>query len=473
MTTFDLNTEMIRLNLNDKRLNERCLQILKSFEKCPEDSIPSACKTHREIKAAYRFFKNPKATSEKILAPHIESTILRCRNQPVVLFIEDTTEEDFTDNSKLQGKNLGRLDHFDRQGFYSHTAIAVTPEGTPLGILSNRFFSRVSESISNTRDYRKTPLNKKESFRWVEGIRSASALAKELSHAQVIYVADRESDTFHCLFEATKEETSCDIVIRACKDRNTTSKIKGTKKSYKRMFKALAELPIQGEVTFKTQSGHGKKSREITQTIRFENLEVKPFRSQATEYHNVQINAIMLCEEKPSEGTKAVNWVLLTTLPINSIEEVLRVIRIYCMRWKIEVFFKILKNCKIEDLKLVDASRLKTCIALYMIVSWRLLLIQHIGKVYPDKPCTIVFTELEWKVVCLSILKMKKESFDKLPKEAPPLKEFIRSIGILGGFLGRVGDGDPGPKAICQGYVKMHALVEGWELCQKFQVICG
>lgn len=473
MLTFDLNTEMIGLNLNDKRLNERCLQILKSFEKRPEDSIPSACETHSEVKAAYRFFKNPKTDHQKILAPHIESTIQRCENHPTILYVEDTTEEDFTDNSKLQTKNLERLDHPNRQGFYSHTALAITEKGTPLGVLANNFFSRGLESISSTRIYSRTPLSAKESFRWVEGIRNASALGKRLPNTQVVYVADRESDTFHCLFEAVKDDIFCDAVIRACKDRNTTSKIKGTKKTYKKMFESLKELPIQGELKFTTQAGYGKKAREVTQTIRFGSLEVKPSHSQANNYHSVQINAIMLCEENPPEGVKAIDWVLLTTLPINSIEEVLRVIRIYCMRWKIEVFFKILKNCKIEDLKLIDANRLKTCIALYMIVAWRLLLIQHIAKIYPDEQCTIVFTELEWKVVYLSILKKRKESFENLPKTAPPLKDFIKIIGMLGGFLGRKSDGEPGPKAICQGYIKMHSLVEGWELCQKFHATCG
>ena len=473
MTHFDLNTEMAGLNLNDKRLNERCCRILGSLEKSPKNSIPSACKIHSEIKAAYRFFKNPKVNSEKILAPHIESTILRCKDHPVILFVEDTTEEDFTDNSILQAQNLGRLDHSDRQGFYSHVAIAITLEGTPLGVLSNNFFSRSSESISKTRNYHKTAVTEKESFRWVEGIRKASSLAAQLSNTHVVYIADRESDTFHCLFEASKKESQCDVVIRACKDRNTTTKIKGSHKKYKRMFSTLAELPIQGTVSFKTQPGYGKKSREVTQTIRFGNLEIKPKQPRTNNYSAVQINAIMLCEENPPPGVKAVNWVLLTTLPINTIEEVLQSIRMYCMRWKIEVYFKILKNCDIEELKLIDPSRLKTCIALYMIVAWRLLLIQHIAKVHPNEPCTIAFTELEWKVVYLSILRRRKEGFEKMPKEAPPLGEFIKLLGILGGFLGRKGDGDPGPKSICQGYMKMHALVEGWELCQKFNSTCG
>lgn len=70
-------------------------------------------------------------------------------------------------------------------------------------------------------------------------------------------------------------------------------------------------------------------------------------------------------------------------------------------------------------------------------------------------------------------IKEKKAHFEKLPKAPPSLHEFIKQMGILGGFLARTNDGDPGPKTICQGFIKMHSLVEGWELYQKFYNTCG
>lgn len=137
MFNFDLLTEMKSLDLNDKRLNDRCIELIKAFERKPQESIPSACETHSEIKAAYRFFKNDKVSSEKILAPHIESTIQRCKNHSIVLDIEDTTEQDYTENSSLQ--NLNRLDHLNRQGMYCHCALAITPAGYPWGYCLRTF----------------------------------------------------------------------------------------------------------------------------------------------------------------------------------------------------------------------------------------------------------------------------------------------------------------------------------------------
>lgn len=468
-----LQDEMARLDFDDKRLNQRCIRILEAFERCPEGSIPDACKIQSETKAAYRFFLNQKVSPEKILAPHIQATIQRCEEHPVILWIDDTSEEDFSENSVSQSKNLGRLDHADRKGFYHHTSIAVTPEGLSLGIVANRFFARPPESISNTRVYRHTALEEKESYRWVQGIKNASALAAKLTQTEVIYIADREGDTFHCLFEATKETTNCDIVIRGCKDRNTTCKIKGTKKKYKRMFQALQELEAQGAITFETQPGYGKKARRVTQVIRSGTLKIKPPHSEADTYHEIEINAVMLTEEDVPPGIKPINWVLLTTLPINTIEDVMYIIKVYAQRWKIEVFFKILKNCGIEDLKLIAPARLQACIASYMIIAWRLLHIQHIARAYPDKPCTVAFSELERRVVLQSLLNKRKQGPKELPRNPPSLREFIKALGTLGGFLGRKGDGEPGPKSICKGYIQMYALVEGWEMCQKFNSTCG
>src|ERR1700681_3473417 len=100
MLKFNVALELDGLNIGDKRLNERCIQLIKSFETNPQESIPTACKTQGEMKAAYRFFKNSKVTSEKILSPHFQATKERIKQHPVILYIEDTTEIDLTDNSQ-------------------------------------------------------------------------------------------------------------------------------------------------------------------------------------------------------------------------------------------------------------------------------------------------------------------------------------------------------------------------------------
>ena len=83
--------ELKTVNLNNKRLNERLVEILKNLSKNPNLSIPAACGGHSETMAAYRFFENPKTTIQNILQPHRNATEQRIAEQKVVLFVQDTT----------------------------------------------------------------------------------------------------------------------------------------------------------------------------------------------------------------------------------------------------------------------------------------------------------------------------------------------------------------------------------------------
>lgn len=472
MLSLDIGVEMEGLNLNDRRLNTRCLKLIESFQNQPEAAIPAACSTAKEIKAAYRFFQNPKITPEKLLQPHTLSTIKRCQKESLVLLIEDTTEIDFTDKSVLQ--KLGRLDHVDRQGMYAHPTLAVSLEGNILGICSNIFFDREKKPIHPTRKYKKTKIEEKESYRWLQGIKKAHDFSIKLPETDVVYVADSESDIYDCLQEGVKTETECYILIRSTKERNTTCKIKGSKKKYRKASEALMELPARGTISFKTQSGHGKKGRNVTQTMRFGGVQLRANRNEIEKYPDIEINAIVLTEDNPPIGCKAINWTLWTTYPIAREEDVLKVIRMYCLRWKIEVFFHLLKTyCQVEELKLINKKRLEACITLYMIVAWRLLGIQMLIRSQPTSLCTIAFTELEWKVAYMWFLKKTKQEMSQLPKTPVSLQEFIPVFAALGGHLNRKQDGPIGPKKICIAYARLQGLVEGWELCQKFTPTYG
>jgi IS4 transposase len=467
MVDFDIGLEVENIDLKDDRLNKRTKALLKALEKDPSLSIPSACNSAAEAKAAYRFLNNPKVTEKAILASHTSETIKRCQKENVVLYIQDTTEFDFTDNHKYQ--KLNRLDHESRRGFYGQISLAITEQGVPLGVLGASYFDRSLKPFHKERDYYNTPVEEKESFRWVEGLRNASLLAQECSESQIVYVADRESDTVDFLFESSIEETLCDIVIRSKHDRNTTEKISKKPKRYKKILEKLKESPVREEITFKTQGGHGKKSRTVIQTVRSQQLDIKFRRGK---FSSIQVNGILLQEKDPPPGEAPVDWLILTTLSIEHIDDLNRAIFIYLKRWRIEVFFNVLKTyCKVEDLKLIEDSSLKKCISIYMIISWRILLILYLARVYPDHPCSTVFADLEWKVVCLSQLKKQKKPL-VAPKEPPKLKDFILMLASEGGFLGRKSDGAPGCKAICQGYAKMHGMVEGWELCMSSRT-CG
>lgn len=161
----------------------------------------------------------------------------------------------------------------------------------------------------------------------------------------------------------------------------------------------------------------------------------------------VKLQVILALEENPPDGIKPISWLLLTTLKVNSFEEAARYVRWYTYRWLIERYHYTLKSgCGIEKLQLETTRRIDMALATYSIVAWRLLWLTYEARFNLDMPCDSVLEIDEWQSLCATINKNPIP-----PKKPPSLREAVRMIAILGGFLGRKGDGEPGVKSIWRG----------------------
>ncbi len=138
------------------------------------------------------------------------------------------------------------------------------------------------------------------------------------------------------------------------------------------------------------------------------------------------------------------------------------VIQWYICRWQIEIYFKILKSgCKIEKLQLTNEKRHGTCLALYLVVAWRILFVTMLGREYPNLDCDCVFDTIEWQTAYIIANKKKP------PSKPPKLNEMIKIIARLGGFLGRASDGDPGPSVMWKGLRSMYEYIKAREVLEK------
>ena len=173
----------------------------------------------------------------------------------------------------------------------------------------------------------------------------------------------------------------------------------------------------------------------------------------------VKVNAILVLEEKPPEGAIPIEWLLLTSLPIGTFAEVLTVIEYYCCRWEIEIYFRVLKGgCRVEELQLETNERMEACLAMYLIVAWRVLQMLMLGRTCPQMRCDTVLSESEWKSVYRIVAKRK------LPSKPPSLGEMVVMIAKLGGYLGRKHDGPPGPKVMWIGLQRMRDFALAWTM---------
>ncbi|MBI5178699.1 MAG: IS4 family transposase [Nitrospinae bacterium] len=439
--------EMGALRLGDKRLNRRAVQVLKQLGEKPTPSIPTACKGWTETLAAYRLFDNEKVTMEKVLAAHEKATVARIGQHPVVLCIEDTTELDYS--TKKETKGLGALTYETRQGLLLHPTLAVTPDRVPLGCLRGFVWARDPELYGKEKEYRKIPIEEKESFRWIEGYRCVNKVAAELRQTKLVYVADRESDIYELFVEAqTAQGQMADLLIRVAIDR----KLFGGGK----LWGQAEESPTLGTVEFDLPKRDKRPGRRVAQTLRAVRVKFKaPYRN-GKKLPVVEVTVILAKEENPPSGMEPVEWMLLTTRSVTTFTEAAQMMQWYLCRWQIEVFFHILKNgCKIEKLQLEHVDRLKPAIALYMIIAWRILYLTMLGRKCPDLSCDVVFDTEEWQAVYI----VTKRAHP--PRRPPRLDEMVKMIASYGGYLNRKGDAEPGPKTLWIGLQRTRDFVLG------------
>jgi len=436
--------EMASIALNDKRLDERAMNILERFMSQPTASIPTACRGWDETLAAYRFFDNAKVTAPKVLAPHYAATVERMAPHETVLCVQDTTELDYTGQDQLKG--LGPLTYEARCGLYLHPTVAITPERLCLGVIDTLMWARDGNHFGKKSKRREKTLAEKESQRWIDGYRQVCETAAQLPNTRCVYMADRESDIYELFLEGYDQNHQADWLIRASHDRALEDD--------EHISEALAQAPILGEISFDLPASHRRGGQTVTQILKTAQLTLRPPKRTHSDLQAIEVTVVLAQELRPPKNENPVTWVLLTNLEVTSADQAIEKIQWYLCRWQIEIYFRILKSgCQIEELQLEHIDRLQPALALYMIVAWRILYLTMLGRECPDLPCDLVFDLQEWRAIFIVSEKQPP------PDEPPSLNTIVRMLASFGGFLGRKGDGEPGPQSIWIGLQRSRDFV--------------
>lgn len=237
--------EMNGVDCGDARLNTRLGRLLSALAQMPGASIPAACDGgHAEIAAAYRFFDNPALSPDCLLAPHAAQTRLRTAEHATVLLVQDATEVDMSQPQR-RIRGAGPLDDSARQGVLLHLMHAFTPQGGSPGSVWHKVLVRAPRSAQSRPksrgQIRSTPIEQKESWRWIQGAQAARELAAQQPGTRHICIADSEADIFEYLgsyvavpaaIEATagagespasssaRPGSNLHCIVRACYDRS-------------------------------------------------------------------------------------------------------------------------------------------------------------------------------------------------------------------------------------------------------------
>jgi hypothetical protein len=446
-----ISAELSEADLGDERLNRRLGLLADQLAERPDESFPRAL-DDGQLEAAYRFFGNDRVSPEAILAPHFRQSARRASERERVLVVHDTTQFEFPGNSKREG--LGRLIKPAAQGFFGHFSLALSADGArvPLGLLALETVFRLDRSIGHKNW---TPArNRGERARWLNCVDDAETLLAERTKA--IHVMDREADSYAVL--AGLADRGRDFVVRSFQDRVLIDH-----EARLREVARAARPSIRREVPLspRPQIRGPKGERHPARRFRIASLSIaalavelpRPSEAGNAGSATIRVNVIHVFEKRPPAGEAAVEWFLLTTLPINTPDTVAFAVDCYRARWVIEEFFKALKTgCQYENRQLESAGSLLNALAIFAPVAWRLLLLRHLARNDARAPATAALTAKQLQV-------LKAVAKKPLPPR-PTARDAMLAVAALGGHL--KSNGDPGWLVLGRGLHDLLLLELGW-----------
>lgn len=438
-------------DLGDKRLSNRLVELARDFYARPQASIPQACGSLARTKAAYRWLSNPMINLQAVLQPHYEATTRRIAEQRVVLAAQDTTSFNYTGLSSADG--LGPINSTVRNsalGILMHDTMAFTVEGLPLGLIDVQAWARGPEKVANKDERQNLPIRSKESGKWLRSFDATVAVQAACPETTVVSVGDREADIYELFALARSIPGGPEILVRAKHDRlmsEGNARLWDHMRGQDVIVERVVDVP-------RTKSG---PARRATLAIRFSTVMLKPPK-RARPIATIELWAVLATEIDPPADVTPLEWMLLTTLEVATADDAIEKLEWYAKRWGIEIYHKAIKSgCRVEERQLATEAGLENCLAIDLVVAWRIMHLTLLGRQDPEQPCTGFFNEHEWKAIYAF-----SDGPDQIPAESPPLREMTRKVAALGGFLGRKSDGDPGIKCLWLGLQRLDDIAAAW-----------
>jgi Transposase DNA-binding/Transposase DDE domain len=459
MTSLSIGREFEGASFGDRRLDARLVALGTMLAVSPDRSFPRAAPNQADLRAAYRFMNNDAVGSDGILAPHRAQTAGRAATLAQVLVLHDTTQFEFPGEDDRDG--CGFIRSADDQGFLMHCALVVAGDNSrrPLGVIASRTWVRTVRKAKRRRGAETFKDAERESNRWGELVDKAEL---RLGSTPAIHIADREADAFPLLQKM--KGAGSRFVIRMRQDRVVVDE---DDERDGHASEAIATAPwiVSLQVPLSRRLSRpmpaakqpAREERLASLTVSATKIRLKaPDYMPADQREAVEVNVVYAFEENPPEGTEPVSWVLLTTEPVATHEQVLAVLEAYRTRWLIEEFFKALKTgCAIEKRQLESYDALVNALSLFIPIAWQILLLRNLHRTEPRAPAELVLRPSQIEVL--------RARLPKLMPLAPTVDDALRAVAHLGGhFIKKL----PGWQVLGRGMEDLLLLEEGWLLAR-------
>lgn len=441
----------------DERLKSRLFTLAADFFAQPGELVPQACGGSKaKTKAAYRFFQNGNVDMQKLLRPHVESTIERLRSHKVILAVQDTSSINYTGHPP---EGVGPIDNSQNSavGLELHDTMAFSLDGTPLGLLDVQCWARDPDDVGKKHRRHQLPIEEKESKKWLVSYRAVAAVQSVCPDTMLVSVGDREADLYELFYEAAQNPSGPKLLIRAERTRKRTVIDEDKKEE---LWKRIAAEPVAGLIDVAVPRRGSRPSRIAKLQVRFAQVTLNP--PIKSKLPTLSIWVVYAREMGyPSEIKEPIDWMLLTSVKTESFEDACERLSWYSRRWGIEVYHRTIKSgCRIEDRRLDDAQSIQACLAIDLVVAWRVYWLTMVGREKPETPCSQILSQDEWCV--LSAL-----ATGKVADTCPSAQQAMHWIGKLGGWISRGKQDNPGTTCMWRGLARLPNIVQGYRLAMQ------
>jgi hypothetical protein len=428
--------EFLGCGVNDKRESKSLARIADKLLTNPELSFSSGVGNSLR-QAAWRIFSKEEVD---VGYGHYKQTSKRCSGYETVIVSQDTTDINYQTHYATSGLgDLGGRKDRGHAGICLHTAMAINPQGLPLGLVGQKIWPPLASG--RPQRHRKYALQEKENYRWVEALEWTGQYLQHIK--RVIVVSDRESDFYEYLHAPRQDNIA--LLLRA-HFLNRLVYYQGEKQ-------ALGIIPLQQvtQVSVYVPKAKGRRARTTQMEVRWGEIICPPPADKQGD--PVVLWVVKALELMPPEGEQAISWSLLTTIEIMDSATALLMLNYYRLRWMIERWHLVLKQgLQVERLQFDNFKRLSNAIKLVGIVAWQLLCFKQLAAQTPDLPAEEVFEPLQ-----LEVLKKQKE-VNQLT-----LRQALIAIAALAGFTPSKKQPLPGEKTIWKGWTMFNIFCQGYQ----------
>jgi hypothetical protein len=442
--------------LGDARRGRRLVKVAAEAATRPSGYVAGTVSSGAARTGAYRLVNNPDVRVEDITAAARAACIKRASKLPFVFVAEDGSSITVSDGDGWRETGVVGTHTQGSRGFIVMNALVLAPDGTPLGVGGQRFWSRAEEAVQ-VPAHQRAPEEKETRF-WVEVAESVASDFTKGGGPRPWYQFDRGGDAWFVLDEAVKRGWW--LTVRSANDRRLDVDDDASPRTVRGALDSAAPL---GSMVVDVAGGHGRRPRQATVTLYAAAVALRLTDERTGRSWPVHLWAVRAREEGAVKPSDRLEWVLLTTRPVENLDDARLTVTGYRLRWRVEEFHRSWKSagCDVELTQLSTAAAVQKWAAILASVAVRILRMTYLSRTAPDTPAEEEFSEAEIEVAYA----MNEKKWDR--RVVPSLKEITWLIARAGGHAPGIRGVAPGAEVIARGLERHSAWVEAFAAARR------